>query len=79
LYRYSAVNGDAMTTASSSGALATATVVYEGVRARMEALKNDVARRDQLVTKLEVGLYTCVVLLQRYFALPQVEFTLPIA
>jgi 5-azacytidine-induced protein 1 len=42
--------------ASSSGALATATSVYEGVRARMEALKNDVARRDALVTKLEAEL-----------------------
>ena len=50
------VNGDAMTVASSAGALATATTVYEGVKARMDALKKDVSRRDALVTKLEAEL-----------------------
>lgn len=47
------VFGDGTTAGSSAGALATATTVYEGVRARMECLKKDVARRDALVTKLE--------------------------
>ena len=39
-----------------AGALATATGVYEGVRARMESLKSDLARRDATVAKLEAEL-----------------------
>ena len=39
-----------------AGALAAATSVYEGVRARMESLKSDLARRDATVAKLEAEL-----------------------
>ena len=37
-------------------ALATATNVYEGVRARMETMKSELQRRDKLVAKLEAEL-----------------------
>ena len=39
-----------------AGALAAATSVYEGVRARMESLRSDLARRDATVAKLEAEL-----------------------
>ena len=42
--------------APAAGALAAATSVYEGVRARMESLKSDLARRDATVAKLEAEL-----------------------
>ena len=48
---------DEETSASDGGvALATATNVYEGVRARMDAMKSELQRRDKLVAKLEAEL-----------------------
>ena len=45
-------------TSSADGgvALATATNVYEGVRARMDSMKSELQRRDKLVAKLEAEL-----------------------
>jgi 5-azacytidine-induced protein 1 len=39
-----------------SGALEAANTVYEGVRAKMEALKRDVERKEHVIAKLEVEL-----------------------
>ena len=48
---------DEEASASDGGvALATATNVYEGVRARMDAMKSELQRRDKLVAKLEAEL-----------------------
>jgi len=50
-------SADEETGASDGGvALATATNVYEGVRARMDAMKSELQRRDKLVAKLEAEL-----------------------